>query len=698
MKFERYVFVAFFAVISLLAVAGLVQFQRNQEALAASRGETLDAQAALRAANTRQDAEKARLALTQSDHEKALAESKERESRRCRDLGAALVQLAMLESEKGTAARARGLAMLDEALRFGAPPYLPLARWALLDASRATALTPEKGPFSAASTSPDSEWLAISRGQAGIEVYGPTSSGKPIRLPVAQEWGEATALALSNECLFAGFSKGSIVRFDLGGAADLAGRVVCQMANGIRLLSLSEAGLRLASLDQSGNLRVAGTTNLEPAQIEAAGQSLICIAALDAGETLAVGLESASGQLKLFSQSLGHKLVDGLGHEPVQLGALKVIGRELFVAQSAAGVVRYRRSLMPSFKDEDNHQEGRAPGQTRTAESGATSLAFAPDGALLAGYAQGRVREYDFSSDEGTTFLLGGEADLNFLARWRDCTFGISADRIVSLRQIGRSRQEGRSILLLEPADAALVSSQGFAIPSRRMAWPRLRACWLEVRRCELVSPTAAGYVATSGSTAWFFGGNAASPGVLLSGFFSGAALFRGPKDTLAWLKPDGQLVTLISAERFAPDLTLAAANSDLALLRGGNITHLVEFSAPDSILRSRQVPDVSQSGPLAIDASGTRIASCKMESVRITSLNSLSPDTHVALQEQPIQLALLFEGTVLCALHPGQLSFYDTQSGRELLRRSTSAKNMAASDDELFLVCPDGLRVLRFK
>jgi hypothetical protein len=59
--------------------------------------------------------------------------------------------------------------------------------------------------------------------------------------------------------------------------------------------------------------------------------------------------------------------------------------------------------------------------------------------------------------------------------------------------------------------------------------------------------------------------------------------------------------------------------------------------------------------------------------------------------------VALLFAGTILATLEDGDLVFYETASGRELMRHDAQAIAMAAAADAtLHLVAGGQLRILR--
>ena len=95
LKFERYVFIAFFAAMTMLAVGMLVEFRRQQDELLSARQEGEDLNLALRQSRLRNDSDRARHEQALGELRAALAESGEREARRSRDLGLALLQLAL---------------------------------------------------------------------------------------------------------------------------------------------------------------------------------------------------------------------------------------------------------------------------------------------------------------------------------------------------------------------------------------------------------------------------------------------------------------------------------------------------------------------------------------------------------------------------------------------------------------------------
>src|SRR5262245_20176474 len=124
LKFERYVFFSCFAFMVMVVIAGIFEIKKSQGALESAR-EDAEAQrneaakSRSRADRTRSDAQSQAEAL---QRKAAVAEG--REQQRSRELAAALVQLALLQSDKGPVACAQARALLDDAARMGAPAYI----------------------------------------------------------------------------------------------------------------------------------------------------------------------------------------------------------------------------------------------------------------------------------------------------------------------------------------------------------------------------------------------------------------------------------------------------------------------------------------------------------------------------------------------------------------------------------------------
>ena len=97
-----------------------------------------------------------------------------------------------------------------------------------------------------------------------------------------------------------------------------------------------------------------------------------------------------------------------------------------------------------------------------------------------------------------------------------------------------------------------------------------------------------------------------------------------------------------------------------------------------------------------AIDEQGKRAALPDRDFIRILNLEG-EGESQASPKAEVASLAFRFDGSVLCALEGKELAFYDSASGRELLRRPTKALSMSGSGDRLFLNCGSEVRELRF-
>ncbi len=686
LKFERYMFFALFAVMVMVVIAGIVEIKRSQQSLEESYAEAArlreaSAKAALRAEQQRSES---RTTIERVQEEQSAAE--EREGRRSRELGVALTQLALFESDKGPAARARARLLLDEAARLGPPPYLDLARWALLDASRPGPAPIERTPFICAAVSPDGQLLAIGRGERGVDVIEISSGRKLATLANPEAAGEATALAFAPGALMCGYRGGQVAKVVLGIENPTSVvTVFAKMAAAIKFISVSAMGRHVATSDTSDNVRVAlcdtPATVLAEGHVE--GLLLSILATNDESRPLLTLDES--GHVRLIAPGSKSEIVWAKGGReelPFTRGALGQIGKNVQLAL-----------YEPTTKDLFVCQSLATPTRPASGQLDEPScMGFALDGTLLVGDKAGRFHEFHASKDDfDKGITLGSDSPLRFLARAGNSVVGISSDGTVSVRLDAEFALNGRRILRL---GSAMATSLGLAEANVGFVWPSSIGVWMSTTPCEKLLPTGAGFAAFSIDTASLDTGARVKAEVLICALFSGGALVRGVTGDVSLLSPEGRITPLPGLARIAPDFVCVAAQSDVVLARSSSSALVINLANGFSV-REIFAPGMPMLG--AIDEHGKRVALPDRESIRILMLEGTG-EVQAYPRGELRALAFLFDGSILCTLEGKELAFYDSASGRELLRRPTTATNMSGAQDRLFLVCPEELRELRLR
>lgn len=683
LKFERYVFFAFFAVMVMVVIAGIIGIKRTQQALEEEQQEAIRQREAVNTLRERSRRDRDDNEAAQDEMRRKLAKAEEREASRARELGAAFTQLALDESNGGPAARARARLLLEEAQRLGAPPYLELARWALQDASSSGMAPIERSPFTCAALSRDGRYLALGRGERGIDLYLLETGRRLANWPNPDGAGEATALAFSPRALFAGYRGGQLAQVALMADGRFAPAVsgFAKMPAMARFLSVSERGEYLAAADAANNLRACPVQSPEKPLLELRAEApLLALAADDSSVFPVVTLDSSNRVMRLSAGGERKFVRNATTSESVS-GAMRIIGGQI----SCAMYSKEGRWLSASGGyGADFSLEAELP----------SHMDFAPDGTLLIGDAFGRYAEaYSFEPGQGLApfVSMGSDSPIRFLARTDTAVVAVSADGTVSIRHDPNAAQFGRRI---KRGDGrAIPTSMGIAIASAGLVWPTDLQTWLATEPCTKIVPTRRGFAAFDKGIAQLDNGAQTNAEAMLCALASGGALVRSVTGDVSVLRRDGTLQTIGALARLAPDFVCSAAAKDVVLARTGNNALVIRL---ENGVTTREIfaPGMPMLG--AIDEQGKRAALPDRDVIRILNLDG-EGESQASPQGEIQSLAFLFDGAVLCALEGQQLAFYDSASGRELLRRPTKALSMSGSGDRLFLFCGPEVRELRF-
>jgi hypothetical protein len=179
-----------------------------------------------------------------------------------------------------------------------------------------------------------------------------------------------------------------------------------------------------------------------------------------------------------------------------------------------------------------------------------------------------------------------------------------------------------------------------------------------------------------------------------LGGFSDGSVLlFVQGARKLRQIGPGGTRECLLPVERIPEPVAIAAAADVLAFRLADTVYFADMVSDPRAVAGRRDSsPDL-----IAIDALGRHVAVAYGQMTIVHSLAENRERT-VLGNVAPREIALLFSGSVLVSLENGQMVFYETEGGREILRAGKDiASFMASGDDALNIASPGRLLELRF-
>lgn len=667
-KLQRVIFGSCALVLVTMAVLGMSAYRTMQRDLVDSRAETAHTAAAKRNETTRAD-----------ELAQALDESRGQTRSRTSQLALEKCRLAALDLAQGNEARAR--ATLNEAIALGPPPWWPLLAHALAPGPARIA-GESNSPVVCGALSGNRKRLAIARAGVGrgttVEIYN-LADGKlltTVRLPDATGTGD---LALDHEGnRFVVRHGGVLLLYDgeIKPAYRLPGDVSAPRAWSI---ASADPGLARVALAAPGDV---GLVDL------AAGTLRLARMPDDSGELRAIAPVGTAGVAVIAG---AHVMIHD-GQAWIVRHALR--GDEIAGTAAlceAAGIVYaagvFGRDLVWTALALDGSSEPATAGHTLSSLTW-TRAQFMADGTLLCTAARGtaalatmtRLIELELGSSPVTFGALGPHG----------LVFGNESGE-VSVRVLEPERALGTSLLLVPPGCTARALASGFVLTSAA-GESRVQSGrgWEYAGAYTRVSPAAGGFAAQDGSNVLLPWGERVE-GTLLGAWPDGTVLVHKPGE-LAFHSPEGHEPKALATPN-PPDAVALAAHARHAVLRFRDSLWLAAIDAPDARTlgeRAPLTPDL-----LALSDNGGVLAIAVGQTVTVIDVQggSVGMRTHAP----PTAIALLFGGTVLASAEPAWLSFYETASGRLLLRLSADVSDLhAAGDAALRMVEAGRLRLLR--
>jgi len=680
LRLQRVVFGVLAAALVTGAALGLAAYRRMQTTVREADRAAVSARTDVAESNNRlEDIERQRAAA------RAEAESLSRA------LGLANARQAIHEARAGFKDRANEL--VQDSVRYGAPPWWPIANFAARDgALRFRGSLHPDAPVACGDVTPDGARLAVARNVPGacvVEIYDGTDgslvgAGAPAlaadRLPPLAESllidpsGKSLLLAAQNRLFHVEVSSTGLKFTEVqgGGArvqhmsasADFRTVLVCRGRDGLFLLTTGaqwniravptpKGDARAACFGGPGEIYLSDGDSLYRAREEGAFLPVVKLAF----EPESVCVAPAGGGIALCAR--------------------RAAEFEYFLLESPGDRVRQRaRVELPS----------RADG----------ALLMLADGTAMTGIGGGRVLE--FRPGESTELSLGGYGP-NF-AGWHPLgmLFGNSHGDI-GLR-VGNGAP-GMPLALLAPQLVARAHPYGFVTSSPdgdRTAWTLTRG-HIPLPGASRVYFAGEQVALTSGDNSSLLGRTAAVPGLLLGAGKGGMLLWRaGEKDEvgskLAVARENGQVIELACAAATPPDDVAVAPDLSAAVLRWQGTLFVTDLNSDPRPLgrRGEFSPDL-----MTISADGGTLAMCSGPAIVVRNLATNAERTLLA-GSPPRALALLYAGTVVCSAENESLALYEVDGGRELARFAGTVTSMAATpQDQLLLVCNGKLRRLQF-
>ena len=188
-------------------------------------------------------------------------------------------------------------------------------------------------------------------------------------------------------------------------------------------------------------------------------------------------------------------------------------------------------------------------------------------------------------------------------------------------------------------------------------------------------------------------GGRSAEPGVLLGALGDGSAVLHHSPRKLKLVSQREVIERLLPVDR-VPESVVVAASARVVALRIRDNVYVTDFGADPEPVASRMdaSPDL-----LALDASGVSLAIAYGPTIIVQQVDGDIEYT-VRANTPPRQIALMFGGTVLVTVEAGSLVFYETATGRELIRAGVDVTSIAtAGDGALNIVAGSRLYKLRW-
>lgn len=184
----------------------------------------------------------------------------------------------------------------------------------------------------------------------------------------------------------------------------------------------------------------------------------------------------------------------------------------------------------------------------------------------------------------------------------------------------------------------------------------------------------------------WFMDGRLRLPdgqlsqeeGKLLGAFSDGSVLLFSNPQKLKHLYGGSIQEFLLPDGGRAPDpVVLSAAGSVAAYRIGGRVFVCDLQSDPEPISGRPEIPP----NLMALDAAGELLALAYGATIDVHALKTGTVQT-VRTAASPLEVALLFGGSVLVSLESGELVLYEVSTGREMLRVDADVSALCASGD----------------
>lgn len=674
LRLQRVVFGVLAAVLVTGAALGLAEYRRLQASLR-------EAERAAHDARTDQADSESRLEESDRRH----ARTREEADALSRALGLNCARLAVQEARAGFTERAG--ALVQDALRYGAPPWWPVAAAAARENGLRFrgSLHPES-PVACGDATPGGAHVAIARNVPGacvVELYDGRegsllAAGSPaLAADRTPPLAEALALAADGKSLllaaqgrlFLGESVQGGLRFaELPGAGARVQQLSARPDLSAALVARGRDGLFLLQRGTPWSLRPVPTPGGDARAACFGGPGEIWTAD-------AASVYRARGDGPFLP-------VCALGFEPDSLrlgaagGGIALCARtstelEYFIVETPGDRVRDRTRL---------ELPGRADG----------TLQLLPDGTALTGVGGGRVLELR----PGRTLEHSLGAAGPTFAHWHDqgLLFG-NGHGDLGLRPLQGG--PGRALAALAPQMHARAQPFGFITSSPDGD----RAAWLPGTGL-LPLPAAsrvrlAGYrvALTVGEATSWLDRDGVTTGMLLGAGQDGLLLWReGAR--LVVVDPSGATRNLACASSSPPDDVEVAAGFSAAVMRWQDSLFITDLrSDPRPLARAPG----SATDMLALSADGGHLAMLSGSAATVRDLAGGAERT-LMVGESARACALLYGGSVLAVAEPAALALYEVAGGRELLRLAGTVDSMAATPGNALLLVSSGvLRVVEF-
>jgi hypothetical protein len=676
-KLQRVVFGACALVLVTLTVLGISAYREMQRDLGDSQSEVTAAEASIKARTNR--------SLDLADE---LQQEKADADELRRRIALQMCRLAASDFTAGNLDLAR--ANLKEAESLGAPPWAPLLHAFLRPGvARFTGGPNGESPVLCGAASGDGLRLAIVRqvkDACALEVYS-TLDGKfvgGIALPfatdasdLALDWpGGRFVVRLAGE-LYGGSTDGPALPMERAAPEAAPGDRFC-------VLAASTPDLRWTAAAIDGRIVVYAPDGERVAAHDypAAGElRALCVTA--SGRVAGV----FGARVKMWDAGAWHDIhrLDADARGPA---ALFATGTGLRVATLSGP------NLNVAVLSSDGARE---PGtSTHTLEPvDWQTVTFLRNGAILCTGRSGEAALVGFGDTIEQRF---SRAKLAFGALGPDgLIYGTQSGdlQVLPLREVGTP-------LLIVPAGVdARAEPGGFVVTSQGGGAAVFSdGQWHEPAGMTRVFPGGGAFAGSDGTNVlapWGARIPVKDAGRVLAVWPSGALLVQRHPNELGLLSQHARREQLAVSSAPLADVALASSRHVAAVRFGANVYVCDFMDRPEP----RAVTGLNDDAPgaMALSSHGQVLALARGRNVAVLNLGERLPPATVPTLREPSAVALLFGGAILATLAGGDLAFYETASGRELMRFDVSAAAMcAAADSVLHLVMGGQLRILRVK